>query len=464
MKKTVFSCLGILLGIVSALLLPNYGLSNEAAAALGILIWAVVWWIAKVIPDYVTALIMAVLLICVSKLRPQTVFSAFSTTSWWLLLTAFALSAGVSSSGLLNRISLHLLKLFPGNFKWQTIGMLAVGCVTAPFIPSLSAKATMMAPLAMAVSRSMGYEPGEKEDKGLFLAMIVGIRNPAPLFISASVLGYALLGFMPEDIQARFTMGRWFLAVLPWFILVSVLNCICIVKMYGPKNEKVHSKEGLVEKLREMGPMSGREKAMLGILLVTMLMWVTESVHHIPAYICAILSLAAMHVFNIMDRNSFRSSVSWDYLVFIGIVLGLSSCFGTLGINDWLVALCGSAVKKLAMSPFLFLLGIGLLTVVSRFVIVSELTYINIFMVFLVPIAIEAGINPWAAAITVYFFVTPWFFLYQNPVYMAGYYAVDGAMINEGEGAKYCFVYILICGLSLLAVLPLWNGAGILYL
>lgn len=464
MKKTVFSCLGIILGVVSAMLLPSCGLSPEAAAALGILIWAVVWWIAKVIPDYVTALIMAVLLICVSKLQPQTVFSAFSTTSWWLLLTAFALSAGVSSSGLLNRVSLHLLKLFPGNFKWQTIGMLTVGCVTAPFIPSLSAKATMMAPLAMAVSRSMGYEPGEKEDKGLFLSMIVGIRNPAPLFISGSVLGYALLGFMPQDIQAKFTMGRWFLAVLPWFVLMSVLNYICIVKMYGPKNEKVHSKEGLTEKLAEMGPMSGKEKAMLGILLVTMLMWVTESIHHIPAYICAILSLAAMHVFNIMDRNSFRSSVSWDYLVFMGIVLGLSSCFGILGINDWIVALCGSAVKKLAMSPFLFLLGIGLLTVVCRFVIVSELTYINIFMVFLVPIAIEAGINPWVAAITVYFFVTPWFFLYQNPVFMAGYYAVDGVMIKEREGAKYCFVYLIICTVSLLAVLPLWNMAGILYM
>ena len=464
MKKIVLACLGIVLGVLSALLLTEFGLSTEAAAALGILIWAVIWWIFKIIPDYVTALIMAVLLICFSKLQPQTVFSAFSTTSWWLLLTAFALSAGVSSSGLLNRVSLHILKLFPGSFKWQTAGMLAVGCVTAPFIPSLSAKATMIAPLSMAVSRSMGYAQGGKEDRGLFLSMIVGIRNPAPLFISGSVLGYALLGFMPENIQERFTMGRWFLAVLPWFLLVSILNYICIVKIYGPKNEIAHSKEGLSEELKELGPMNGKEKAMLGILLVTMLMWVTESVHNIPSYIIAILALSAMHMFNIIDRNSFRSNISWDYLIFMGIVLGISSCFGVLGINEWIISLCGSAIKKLAMIPCLFLLGIGLLTIVSRFVIVSELTFMNIFMVFLVPIAMEAGINPWVAAITVYFFVTPWFFLYQNPVYMAGYYAVGGAMINEREGAKYCFVYMLICAASLIAVLPLWNLAGILYL
>lgn len=464
MKKIVFGCLGILLGVVSALLLPGAGLSPEAGAALGILIWAVVWWIFKVIPDYVTALIMAVMLICFSNLRPQTVFSAFCSPSWWLLLTAFALSAGVSASGLLNRVSLHVLKLFPGNFKWQAAGMLAVGCVTAPFIPSLSAKAAMTAPLSMAVSRSMEYVPGEKEDRGLFLSMLVGIRNPAPLFISGSVLGYALLGFMPEKIQAEFTMGKWFLAVLPWFLLVSVLNYICIVKMYGPKNEPAHSKEGLCKKLRELGAVSGREKSMLGILLATMLMWVTESIHNIPAYIIAILALCAMHIFNIIDRKSFRSSISWDYLIFMGIVLGLSSCFGVLGINDRIVALCGSAIKKLAMFPYLFLLGIGFLTVISRFLIVSELTFVNIFMVFLVPLAVEAGINPWVAAITVYIFVTPWFFLYQNPVYMAAYYAVDGTMIKEREAAKYCFIYLIICALSLLAVLPIWNLAGILYL
>ena len=463
MKKIIYGLAGVLVGTGVYFLLPAQLLSSEARIALAMLCCAVLWWIAKLTEDYVTALLMAVFLILFSHLSPGTVFKAFSGSSWWLLLTAFALSSGVKKCGLLRRISIKILRLFPSGYRWQLLGMYFVSGLTAPFIPSLSAKSAILAPLSMGLSRSMGYKEGSPEDQGLFLAMLTGIRNAAPLFISASVLGYAIMGFLPQEQHRQFTMINWFVGVLPWFLLMSLFNYLFILKRYSPKENPKPCK--VTQQQREVpDAMSKEEKQMLWILLITMALWISESIHNIPAYIIAILALVAMHVLGIMDRASFRTDISWDYLVFIGLVLGLSGCFSELGINDFVVNICRPAAEFLSFSPFIFLLGIGIITVLMRFLIVSELTFINIFLVFLIPIALELGINPWAAAITVYFFISPWFFLYQNPVYMAAYYAVDGKMIKEGEAAGYCLYYLIFAALALSICLPYWKLLGFLYI
>lgn len=67
MKQTIAALMGILLGIAAAFL-PISGLELPAKMALGILLWAIVWWIFKILPEFVTALIMGVLFILVCKI------------------------------------------------------------------------------------------------------------------------------------------------------------------------------------------------------------------------------------------------------------------------------------------------------------------------------------------------------------------------------------------------------------
>lgn len=104
---------------------------------------------------------------------------------------------------------------------------------------------------------------------------------------------------------------------------------------------------------------------------------------------------------------------------------------------------------------------IGTAVVLLRFVIVSELALVNIIMVFLVPLAMEHGINPWIIGFAVYALVNPWFFLYQNPVYMAAYYSVDGKMAEPIKVSLYCLVYLVICLAGLMVSLPWWRILGI---
>ena len=324
------------------------------------------------------------------------------------------------------------------------------------------------------IGESLGYKPKSREMNGLFLAALTGVRTVGPLFISACVIGYALLAFYPEDVQAHFNMVNWFIAALPWFVFVTVVNFAVIVLMYGPKGERARLRRadaaaeeaGSAPKAHpaeenDLGPMSVAEKKMLVIILATVALWVLEPLHGIPSVAVGLAGVAAFLGFRVCTLRAFRASLNWESLLFIGTAMGLATVFSYTGIDTWVVELVGPVMQHLAFSPFTFVVGVALATVALRFIIASEMAFINIFMAFMAPMAVSLGINPWVVGFAVYAMVNPWFMMYQNPIYMAAFYSVDGRMVNHGPMAAYCGIYLAICLAGLLLSIPYWMATGI---
>lgn len=473
--------------LVAALLIttcPIPGLSYQATAVLGILIMAIVWWITGVLPEFVTAVVMAVLFVVVAGISVGATFSTFASSTWWLLLSAFTLGVGMKTSGLMRRIALAIVRKFPRTFRCQVIAQLVTGTVLGPLIPSLAVKGAMLAPLAMSIGDELGYERQGKRATGLFAAMLVGIRTVAPTIVSASVTGYALMATLPADVQEQFNMASWFVAALPWLVVVLALNYFLIMGMYG-RGEKAGSSSEIVgapgnaQSLKQssrggtnegdnqsipdgLGPLSAVEKRMLAIILVTVVLWATEPFHHISAMAVGLAALVFMFVLKVIDVLAFKSGVNWTSLLFIGIALGLGSVFAEAGLNDWVMQTCGPAFQALAGNPYLLVLGIGVITVVLRFLIVSEVAYLNLLMAFLVPMAASVGVNPWVLGFSAYALVIAWFAKYQSPIYLAAFYAVDGKMAKHSELAKYCGVYLATCLAGLVVCVPYWQWMGLL--
>ncbi len=502
--------------LVAALLIttcPIPGLSYQATAVLGILIMAIVWWITGVLPEFVTAVVMAVLFVVVAGISVGATFSTFASSTWWLLLSAFTLGVGMKTSGLMRRIALAIVRKFPRTFRCQVIAQLVTGTVLGPLIPSLAVKGAMLAPLAMSIGDELGYERQGKRATGLFAAMLVGIRTVAPTIVSASVTGYALMATLPADVQEQFSMASWFVAALPWLVVVLALNYFLIMGMYGRGEKAGSSSEtvgapGNVQSLKQsslrcgtrfvgaaecadskqdeaessvaepsrggtdlndnqsipdgLGPLSAVEKRMLAIILVTVVLWATEPFHHVSAMAVGLAALVAMFVLKVIDVPAFKSGVNWTSLLFIGIALGLGSVFAEAGLNDWVMQTCGPAFQALAGNPYLLVLGIGVITVVLRFLIVSEVAYLNLLMAFLVPMAASVGVNPWVLGFSAYALVIAWFAKYQSPIYLAAFYAVDGKMAKHSELAKYCGVYLVTCLVGLAVSVPYWQWMGLL--
>lgn len=116
------AAVGVVAGIAVAFAMPAAGLGSQASQALGILIWAIVWWVLRIFPEMVTAFIMAVLFIAVADIPVETVFASFTGETWWLLFAAFGLGVGMKQSGLVTRIAHFVLEKFPGDVQGASGG------------------------------------------------------------------------------------------------------------------------------------------------------------------------------------------------------------------------------------------------------------------------------------------------------------------------------------------------------
>lgn len=461
-KQIIGAVVGIALTLGLVALQPFAGLASEATIVIAILAGAIAWWVAGVLPDYVTGIIMAVLFVVWAGVPAEVAFGAFASSMWWLLVAAFCLAHAMRASGLLRRMSLGVLRLFPRTFRAQAAGLMAAGMLVGPFVPSLSAKVSMLEPMALAISDEMGYERKGRQANGLFLAVLVGVRNCAPAVLSGSFLGYVVLGLLPESVQSQFDMAHWLLAALPWLVIVTVLNYVALVARYSPKGEGERTAmRDAASSQPQLGPMSHGEKCVLAIMAVTGLLWFTEAWHGIPAFAVALLAVAAMAACGQFKKEDLRGGIAWDVILFVGLVLGLSPSFEYVGANAWVAQMCEPVLMMVAGNPYAIVASVAFITLALRFIVVSETAFINLFLAVAVPLSATLGVNPWIIGFSVYAMVNPWFVGYQNPVYLAAVGSVGDKMTTHGEQALYCGIYVVICLFGLLASVPYWQWLGL---
>lgn len=473
-KRIVGAIAGVVVTVLMAFLFRPEGLGEQGCFVLAILAGAIVWWICAVLPEFATALIMVALFALIGQIPATSGFSFFSNPIWWLLVGAFSIGLGMKETGLLERMALAIVSRFPSSFTAQVIGFFACGTILGPLIPSMAAKASLLAPLAMEVGDLRGYRRQGRQATGLFLAMFTGVQTAAPAFISSSIVGYTLLAIYPAQVQAQFDFVHWFVSALPWFVPMAVLNLVALALIYRPRRKDATadseptseiaaepSEDELMAKRRELGRMSLDERRMAIITAVTVALWVTQSLHGMAAWIPAVGALVAMTACGIINKRNFGPGVGWESLIFIGVVLGLGDVFAQAGITEWIVAEFTPLVMALADNPYMLVVGIALITIAARFLIVSQTAFINIFLAFVIPIAITLGINPWVIGMASYTVINIWFVQYQNPVYLAAFYSVDGKMAKNSKLAEYCILYTVIAIVCLLIAVPFWQMMGL---
>ena len=273
----------------------------------------------------------------------------------------------------------------------------------------------------------------------VFIALLdMGVAGAA----LATAAGYCVGGLIP---LIQFLLpGRQGLRIVPTRFYPRQLLHACANGSSELMSNLSSSVVGILYNLQLMALMGEK-----GVAAYSVMMYVDF------VFVAAFLGL------RVCTLRAFRASLNWESLLFIGTAMGLATVFSYTGIDTWVVELVGPVMQHLAFSPFTFVVGVALATVALRFIIASEMAFINIFMAFMAPMAVSLGINPWVVGFAVYAMVNPWFMMYQNPIYMAAFYSVDGRMVNHGPMAAYCGVYLAICLAGLLLSIPYWVATGI---
>lgn len=454
--------IAVIIGVIIALITPPTGLTQGSMIILGSLVTAIILWIINLIPDYAVGMMLCASWVIFKVLPFNQAFASFSSTSWWMIIGGLGIGVAVSSTGLMKRIALHVMKLFPSTFKGQTLAVMLAGVLVSPAIPSTNAKGSIAAPLSLSISDTMGYERKSKPSAGLFMAMFYGFVGAAPIFLSATFMNYSARGLMSEQAQASITWGSWLIRALPWALVFIVGGYFAINHFYKPEKDVRLAAGFIDQQIKENGKMTSKEKITAVVLVLTLILWILERQIGISSTVTAVVALSVLITTKVISVDQFKKALPWNSIIFIGCALNLSTVLPAVGINDWIMVNLGEHIQVVLSNPYLMVIALSLMVYLIRFVLVSLAAAVTIFVLMVLPLLAGTGIDPFVIAFITLTSVNIWVLHYQNPPFLTTYYAVDGVMATPSQTLKGSLIYMVLNIVGLLVSVPFWQLLGLL--
>lgn len=461
-RNVIYELISVAVGLAIAMMTPPAGLTVQSMWVLGLLLWAIVNWMLKPMPDYITMILMCSAWVVLKIVPFSTAFGQIGSSTVWLVIGVLGIGTAVSKSGLLSRITLITMQLFPPTFKGQIMAMLCAGTVVAPLIPSTTAKISIAGPMVSSIGTMLGLPKRSKGFGGLAVAMYTGFGLTGPIFLSASFFAYIIMAALPAEISSQFTWGKWFISALPWGIVMLFFSYFVITKMYKPSSENIMSKEIIAGKIKEMGPLTNHEKLSLVVLVFCFIFWILENFVRVPAGITALVGMSILTCLGVLTPVDYVTKTPWAIITFVGGVLGLSAVLSAVGINQWIAQIFSPVMSHVTGNPYLFIFTISIIIFLARFLI-DMITSLTLFTVLFTPFCIKAGINPWIGGFIVFAIDSVWALQFQNPSYLIGFAASGGEeIVGFQQTSKYSFVYLIIAISGFLISVPYWQFLGLI--
>ena len=444
--------LAIAFGLALHLLPLSHGLTAPARLILQITGLTVVLWVFQVInPGFVSILMMGLMLL--AGVRPPSVFSGFSSGGFWVLVCVLFYGFAMQQTGLAQRMSYYVLALFPGTYTGVTSAFFVIGAVLALGIPSMTVRTAIMVPIAWALVKSVGLSP---RSRGSALIMITCVEMA--VFPGCAFLYGSLFGPVVDQIfHARQLPISWLgyaqvltLPVMAICVALIFLNRLAL-KPEAPL--KVASNFGR-ERLSALGRITRAEMITAAVVLGSITFWATDRYHHYPSFLIGMFGLAVFALCGIVRDKDIGTGISWPLVLFMGGVFSLASVVQEYKVTDWLAALVLPSVTHLVGVPVAFLLVIGLVMYLARFLDPSGMLAIPMVFLPVVDVAARAGIAPLVTMAAILITSVPFWASYQNIWMAMGENITDGQAFTAGQRARLATVY----GLTALAALVLAAG------
>nr|WP_269140647.1 anion permease [Pectinatus frisingensis] len=340
-KKCISSILTV--GVVGILFLipPPVGLNLAAWRLFAIFLGTVVGFILQPIELGTIALIALVLCALTGAMKFSQVLSAFSGNTVWLIVSAFLLARAFIITGLGRRIAYMAMRAF-GDSSLKLVYSLALSdVIIGPAIPSNSARAGgLIFPIVQSLADAFGSKAGENPRKiGAYLMACVFHLDlvVSALFLTAMVGNPIAVALAKKVLDVDITWISWFVAASVPGIAALIIIPFVLYKLYPPEIKKTPEAKIIANKaLIEMGPMGMKEKILLFVFVMLLILWATTTITHLDTTLIAFVGLCVLLIGRVLTwKDVISEKKAWDTLIWVGGVIVMSDYLNKLGFIPW---------------------------------------------------------------------------------------------------------------------------------
>ncbi len=345
----------------------------------------------------IAALMVPLALVALGVANTTEAFEPFSRPVVFLILASLFIAEGLRKHGLTRRLAFQTLVVAGGKVSRILLAIMLIAGLFSMWVEN-TATAAVLIPVALTVASQV---PDPQKAKGLLILLVMGIAYSASLGGMATVMGAGsnavAAGFLGEI--APFTFVDWMVYGVPAFLLLFPVTWLLLLKMIKVDVDHIDV-ETVRQQLQEMGPMSGAERELAVVMLVTIILWVggsfLEPALRLPSTLLAPAMVAVMAVSYLAIRNIINwediKGVSWGIFFMIGAGLALGAALTRSGATDWVAELIRPVVSGPPM-----LISILLLIFISALLtnVMNNTTIAAVFVPILISLALtDPTLNP----------------------------------------------------------------------
>ena len=331
----------LLIAAALAVVSPT-ALGPSGGVTLAIVLVTLGLWATALVPGYFASLLLFASVLIVGLQPASLVFSGFASAAIWLIISGFVIGAAVSATGLDGRLATVIAPLLTRSYP-RLIGGLMLACMILGFLmPSSVGRAVVMVPIGMALADRCGFEKGSNGRIGIAAILAIGCNMPSFAILPANIPNMVLAGSAETILGLHFTYTAYLLLHYPVLGIIKSVVTVALVIVLFPA--KVGEPLGTTATAAVVGK-AGQGKV-IAILLVTLLFWMTDSLHGINAAwvgLGAAVLLLAPRI-GVVSPPAFRQSVDFGLLLFVTGALALGAVVGASGLGGKLGAFLTSVL------------------------------------------------------------------------------------------------------------------------
>ena len=294
-------------------------------------------WATARLPEYLVALLFFTAATILHLAPPEVLFSGFSSAAFWLVLSGFVLGVAIRKVGLADRIARSLASRLTGSWPRMVGGVVLLTYALAFVMPSNMGRIALLMPIVLALADRAGLGKGSRGRIALALAVGFGTFQLSASILPANVPNLVMAGAAESAFGIHLSYLPYLLLHAPVLGLLKglvLVACLCLLFPATPQ---------AIVMQEPASPLSPAEKRLGILLMATLALWMTDSLHGISS---AWIGLAAACVcllprIGFLNGDEFATGVNIRTCIYVAAILGLAALVNHSGlgaiIGTWLL-------------------------------------------------------------------------------------------------------------------------------
>lgn len=380
----------VLITIAAIAVSLPHSLPIQGRLALFTFLVATIFWSTTKINAAYVALGSAILLVLTGAISQEQFFASMGSDVVWLMIGAFILGDAVKQTGLAARLT-HMVVAKANNVA-NLFWLLTTVLIPLSFlIPSTSGRAAVTYPVFRSITAAI-------DDKQIRRALC--LLMPTIILVSTIVsltgAGSHLVAndLLEQIAKQEISFGQWVLYGLPFGVIASYLSCWVISRMFLKTRQL---QQPLTLPQLEMQSLSLTEQKTLGITLLMLFLWLTETWHGLEIATVTIMGamLLTMPKFGVIQWKNSVKAVSWNLIIFVAATLTLGRSLIQSGASQWIFdhIFHWSDVRS-AQSSLIIFLVLAIISLTSHIYMTSHTARAAALVPPLLYLASSLNVNP----------------------------------------------------------------------